>query len=183
MQLKIYSPKGCSTSAWAGGTTTELWIWPEDGNYASRNFQARISSATVNLEESDFTALPNVVRYITPLSGRFTLSHPDGRTVTMAPLDEPYRFDGGIATHCSGKVTDFNLMLKGVEGNMTVMDGQLTVDSEICCVYPVGGGDVTVNGKALCLESGGYAVIHLEKGEQAVIEAAKAIVCRIFINN
>ena len=181
MQIETYSPKGRSTSVWAGGVTTELWILPQDGDYASRNFQARISSATVRLEESDFTALPGVVRYITPLSGGFTLSHPDGRTVTMSPLDEPYCFDGGAATHCSGKATDFNLMLKGVKGSMTVNGGPLTVCDGICCVYPVDGGDVTVNGKALCLEPGGLAVIHLEKDERATIEVARAIVCRIFI--
>ena len=181
MQIKIYSKNGRSTSSWAGGSTTELWLWPEDGDYASRNFLARISSAAVSLEESDFTALPGVVRYITPLSGGFTLSHPGGRTVTMAPLDEPYCFDGGAATHCSGKATDFNLMLKGVRGSMTVTGGQLTVDGGICCIYPVDGGDVTVNGKALGVESGGLAVIRLGKGERAVIETAKAIVCRIII--
>ncbi len=181
MQIKIYSPKGLPTSTWAGGVTTELWIWPEDGDYASRNFQARISSATVRLEESDFTALPGVVRYITPLSGGFTLSHPDGRTVNMAPLDEPYRFDGGATTHCSGKATDFNLMLKGVDGNMIMMNGQLTESAGICCVYPLDGGDVTVEGKALGLEKGGLAVIHLCKGERVTIEASRAIVCRIFI--
>ena len=181
MQIKIYSPKSCSTSVWAGGVTTELWIWPEDGNYASRNFQVRISSATVRLEESDFTALPGVVRYITPLSGGFTLSHPDGRTVTMAPLEKPYRFDGGIATHCSGKATDFNLMLKGVEGSMMVIGGQLTVGAGICCVYPVDDGDVTVEGKTLELEPGGLAVIHLEKDERAAIKVDRAIVCKISI--
>ena len=181
MQINIYSPKGRSTSVWAGGVTTELWLWPEDGDYASRNFLARISSAAVSLEESDFTALPGVVRYITPLSGGFTLNHADGRAVTMAPLDEPYCFDGGAATQCSGKATDFNLMLKGVRGNMTVIGGQLTVNSGICCVYPVDGGDVTVDGKALNLQTGSLAVIHLEKDERVVIGAAKAIVCRIFI--
>ena len=180
MQIKMYSPKG-RTSTWAGGATTELWIWPEDGDYALRNFQVRISSATVRLDESDFTALPGVVRYITPLSGGFTLSHPDGRTVIMAPLDKPYCFDGGTATHCSGKATDFNLMLKGVKGNMTVMRGQFTVDGGICCVYPVDGGDVKVDGQALGLEQGGLTVIHLENGEHISIDTTTAIVCRIFI--
>ena len=181
MQIKTYSSNGRSTSTWAGGATTELWLLPEDGDYASRNFNARISSATVRLEESDFTALPGVVRYITPLSGGFTLSHPDGRTITMSSMDEPYRFDGGIATHCIGKATDFNLMLKGVDGSMTLMSGQITADEGFCCVYPVDGGDVTVNGKALGVEPGGIAVIHLCKDERATIEATKAIVCRIFI--
>lgn len=181
MQIKIYSPNGLSTSTWSGGVTTELWIWPKDGDYSSRNFQARISSATVLLEESDFTALPGVVRYITPLSGGFILSHRDGRTVTMAPLSEPYRFDGGTATHCSGKATDFNLMLKGVEGSMTIMSGQLTESAGICCVYPVDSGDVTVDGKALGIEKGGLAVIRLHKGERVTIEATRAIVCKICI--
>ena len=181
MRIKIYSTKSRSTSSWAGGSTTELWIWPEDGDYASRDFRARISSATVLLEESDFTALHGIVRYITPLSGGFTLSHPDGRAVTMAPLDKPYCFDGGIATHCSGKATDFNLMLKGVKGNMMVMSGQLTVNADICCIYPVEGSHLTVEGGTLNIESGDMVVIHLEKGEHAAIEAAKAIVCRIFI--
>ena len=180
MQIKIYSPKGRSTSAWSGGVTTELWIWPEDGDYASRNFKARISSATVRLDESDFTALPGVVRYITPLCGGFTLSHPDGRTVTLAPFDGPYCFNGGIATHCTGKATDFNLMLKGVKGNMTVMSGQLTVNGGICCIYPV-DGVVKIDGKSTESEPGGLVVIHLENGECTTIEAIKAIICRIFL--
>lgn len=181
MQIKIYSENDRSASVWSGGVTNELWIFPEDGDYASRNFSARISSATVRLEESDFTALPGVIRYITPLSGGFTLSHPDGRTVTMAPLDEPYRFDGGVATHCSGKATDFNLMLKGVEGSMSIMSGQLTVDDGICCVYPLNGGDVTVNGKTLSLKSGDLVVIRPEQCERASIETPKAIVCKIYV--
>lgn len=181
MQIKIFSKKDCSTCVWAGGVTTQLWIWPEDGDYASRNFLARISSAEVRLEESDFTVLPGVDRFITPLNGGFILSHPDGRKITMAPLDEPYFFDGGEATHCLGKATDFNLMLKGVEGSMKVISGQIEANSGFCCVYPLDGSDVTVDGKALGLKSGDLVVIRSEKGEQAVIEVARAIVCRILL--
>lgn len=180
MHIKIYSQKDRPTSTWAGGTTTELWILPEDGNYALRDFQARISSATVRLKESDFTALPGIIRYITPLSGGFTLSHPDGKTVTMSPFDAPYRFDGGAATHCLGKATDFNLMLKGVDGCMTVLSGKLTVNAGICCIFPI-DGDVTVDGKVLGLNPDDFAVIHLRKNEQATIETVKAIVCTILV--
>lgn len=181
MQIKIYSQKDHKTSTWAGGTTTELWLLPPDGDYASRNFQARISSATVRLQESDFTSLPGVVRYITPLQGGFTLSHPDGKTITMSPLEKPYRFDGGISTHCSGMATDFNLMLKGVEGEMTIMRGKLTVDAGICCVYPICSEKVSVNGRELGMTPGDLAVIHMEKGERSVLEASEAIVCKIFV--
>lgn len=181
MQIKIYPKKENRTSAWAGGSTTELWILPQDGDYASRNFTARISSATVRLQESDFTALPGVTRYITPLSGGFVLSHPDGRTISMAPLDEPYRFDGSIATHCRGTATDFNLMLKGVDGSMTILRGRQTVTGGICCVYPLSGSDVAVNGKVLDTAPGDLVVIRTDSGEQIVIKSAQAILCKIFI--
>lgn len=64
------------TSTWSGGTTTELFLYPENGSYAARDFLFRISSATVDLEESDFTPLQGVERYITPLEGSFVLAHP-----------------------------------------------------------------------------------------------------------
>lgn len=180
MRIKIISQKDRHTSTWAGGFTNELWIFPQNGSYASRNFQARISSATVQLQESDFTILPGVIRYITPLNGGFTLSHPDGQTITMAPLDTPYRFDGGIATHCIGTATDFNLMLKGVDGDMTIVRGRQTVYGGIYCVYPI-SGNVTVNDKVFSVNHGELLVIRTENGEQAVIETLEAILCKIFI--
>ena len=48
-----------STSAWSGGATTEIRIMPEGSRYADREFLWRLSSATVEVEESTFTALPD----------------------------------------------------------------------------------------------------------------------------
>ena len=106
------------TGSWSGGTTTQLYLYPEDGSYANRDFLFRISSATVVLEESDFTPLPGVERYIVPLEGGFVLTHPGMPSVELSPLAPPYRFPGDIPTHCVGSATDFNLMLKGCEGMM-----------------------------------------------------------------
>ena len=49
--------------------TTELSIAPENGNYQSRDFLWRLSSATVELEESTFTSLPDFDRIILTLEG------------------------------------------------------------------------------------------------------------------
>ena len=56
--------KGCTispfvVSSWSGGTTTQVGIAPAGAVYASRDFMWRVSSATVDLEVSDFTALPD----------------------------------------------------------------------------------------------------------------------------
>lgn len=118
MKISHLTAADFRTSSWSGGTTTELYLYPEDGSYANRDFLFRISSATVELEESDFTALPGVERYITPLEGSFVLTHPGSSPVILPPLGLPYRFWGDVPTHCVGRATDFNLMLKGCDGVM-----------------------------------------------------------------
>lgn len=52
------------TSKWSGGSTTELYIYPPQAVYREGNFKCRISSATVEVEKSDFTSLPGVKRYL-----------------------------------------------------------------------------------------------------------------------
>ena len=52
------SPEDYVCSVWSDGTTTQLLIAPEGAHYAARDFLWRVSSATVELDESDFTPLP-----------------------------------------------------------------------------------------------------------------------------
>ena len=116
--ITVRNAEQYQTSVWSGGTTTQLFIYPEDGDYKEGTFQARISSATVELQKSSFTSLPGVKRYLMTLKGHLDMIH---GVNTKAEL-EPYEvdcFDGGVPTVSYGKVTDFNLMLKnGADGRM-----------------------------------------------------------------
>ena len=159
MDIRHLTPMDYKMSSWSGGTTTEIFIWPEGASYAAREFFLRISSATVDLEESDFTALPGVMRYIVPLQGGFTLSHPGEKPVVLAPLDQPYRFSGEIPTHCVGKATDFNLMLKGVEGIMEICRDQVPVLRGLTCLYAPDGATVLLEGEERCLAEGDSLLI------------------------
>ncbi len=160
MKTLHLTEKDYRTSAWSGGTTTEIFIWPENGSYARREFAFRISSARVDLPESDFTALPGVERYITPLTGGFTLTHGVGAPMVLGPLAEPYRFDGGIDTHCVGQATDFNLMLKGVAGEMTLCRGTATIRPGFNGLY--------------ALEEGLFGNVRLEKGDFLAVFAQES---------
>lgn len=100
-----------STSEWSGGTTTELGIGPEGSRYAERDFLWRISSATVELEESTFTALPAYDRIIMTLEGEMELCHNGGTWIHLSAF-ETHSFAGGDETVSRGKVRDFNLMMK-----------------------------------------------------------------------
>lgn len=151
-----------ATSAWSGGTTTQLLIWPENGDYGRREFQVRISSAVVELEESDFTPLDGVLRYITPLAGGFTLTHPGKAPVVMAPLDAPYRFSGGESTHCVGRAADLNLMLKGVDGEMVRSSGATAIRPGLNAFFAPGARCYQLGGQTLAMEAGELLVVFAE---------------------
>ena len=175
MRIIHLTKKDYKVGLWSGGSTTELFIWPEGADYAKREFKLRVSSARVDLEESDFTPLLGVTRYITPLTGGFTLTHPGCEPVVQGPLAEPYRFSGEIQTHCVGRVTDFNLMLKGVGGEMLLCRDSWQLRPGFNCLYAV--ADTTVNlGEGYALKTGELLVAFAEEACTAQV-SAKAIAC------
>ena len=158
------------TAAWSGGTTTELLIGPRDAVYADRDFLFRISSATVDLEESLFTALPDYDRFIATLEGTITLSHDGGEPVVLEPF-QVHAFDGGSRTLSLGRCRDFNLMLrKGkVSGNVTSLTvthpsvRRLDAGTETALLFCAGGS---------CAVSGPYETFRLSSGESLLMEDA-----------
>lgn len=112
MPIEIIKNRDLKTSEWSGGTTTELYIFPENGNYAERNFTFRVSSATVDVEESCFTSLVGIKRLIMPLDGVLELKHKNHHSCVLKKNDIDV-FLGDWETSSKGKVTDFNLMLNG----------------------------------------------------------------------
>lgn len=50
LSIKTIRKKQCKVSAWSGGITKELYIYPEGSSYLSRNFKWRLSSAQVDKE-------------------------------------------------------------------------------------------------------------------------------------
>ncbi|MDO7205115.1 HutD family protein [Paraclostridium bifermentans] len=74
-KIKIVKEQGQKINKWSGGITNQLYIYPENSSYENRNFKWRISSATVEAEESEFTKLPNIQRKIMVLDGGLLLRH------------------------------------------------------------------------------------------------------------
>ena len=103
-------------SNWSGGTTTQLLIWPQNADYQSKDFSFRISSATVELEESVFTHLPKVHRFLSILDGELQLNvkHDSEENVLTLKEKEIFEFEGDWEVKSKGQVRDFNLMLKDI---------------------------------------------------------------------
>ena len=117
----VRTEKDYKVSKWSGGDTTELYLYPEDGDYKSGNFQLRISSATVEVDRSELTSLPGVDRYLMIFQGHLDMIHGEKEKISLEPYEVDH-FDGGVPTVSYGKVVDFNLMLKnGARGRMEAL--------------------------------------------------------------
>ncbi len=109
-------------SSWTGGQTKELAIFPEISRYLERNFIWRLSSATIEQEESVFSQIPDYDRVIMVLDGEVVLSYEGERVARLKSLEQD-RFDGAWKTKSFGKITDYNLMVrKGNEGFLDLIN-------------------------------------------------------------
>lgn len=122
MKWKLLTRDDYVTTNWSGGTTTQLAIAPEGAVYADRDFLWRLSSATVELDHSDFTPLPDYNRWLSVLRGEIQLKIGADAPVPVAP-GKVVAFDGGVPVESWGRCVDFNLMVrKGRgEGAVTVL--------------------------------------------------------------
>ena len=118
MTIRIVQKGSQKTANWSGGTTTELFIYPPDASYESREFLFRISTAMCTQAESTFTNLPSTRRILMPLDENLRLQHAGRPPVDLAPgmCDV---FSGEETTRSYGSCRDFNLMLRGAaQGSM-----------------------------------------------------------------
>lgn len=168
-------PEHYVVSQWSGGKTVQLGIAPEGAVYADRDFLWRLSSATVELEESDFTPLPDYMRLISVLQGEMRLSHDGAPMIRLQPY-VVHSFDGGIPTHSEGRCVDFNLMLRKGRcrgslqalraeqaGAVSLSPAVLSMQHDTDCTFAVycGQGSVRVSacGQSAVLKAGETALL------------------------
>lgn len=182
MDMILLRPEDYITTQWSGGTTTQLAISPRGAIYAERDFLWRLSSATVDLEESDFTALPDYHRWISTLHGDMVLAHNGGEALTLHPYDV-HEFEGSDATHSWGKCKDFNLMLRKGKADGSIrairVNGgafSFRTPTQAHCMTLLycaeGNAAVRCGGKMLGVTAGESILIEDAAGTPATIESA-----------
>jgi hypothetical protein len=121
IRLALARKEEQSVGTWAGGTTTQLAIWPPESDYIRRDFLWRISTAHVDLEESVFTSMPGFRRLLMVLEGKVQLNHQGRREVDLGAFGQD-EFDGGWTTTSRGRCVDFNLMMAAeCKGRLTAL--------------------------------------------------------------
>ncbi|MBR4879829.1 MAG: HutD family protein [Clostridia bacterium] len=108
--MLLLSRNNALLSKWSGGTTAQLMIFPESSEYKDRDFDYRISVATIDDETSTFTSLPDYHRYMVALSDKINITN-NGQPVQLNRC-ELYEFEGADSVESFGKAVDLGIMCR-----------------------------------------------------------------------
>lgn len=97
------------TTKWSGGQTQEIYIFPGNSSYHSKDFEFRISTATVSKAGAPFTPLLGYHRILMPLRKPMRLEVND-RIVKVPPF-KTYYFSGSDHVDSLEKNIDLNIMV------------------------------------------------------------------------
>ena len=162
--VTLLRAKDFQVSDWSGGKTKQLYLSPPTGHYGKRDFDYRLSTATVELAESQFSDLSGFHRILMSLDHTLHLHNASRQAETVLAPFTPYFFEGSDSITSRGTCTDFNLIYSDhYQGQMiAISDGQeLSRDEEIQFIYAL--GDLTVTGTDL-------PALNLEADELLIVE-------------
>jgi environmental stress-induced protein Ves len=187
MQINLTRKQELKTNTWLGGTTTQLAIYPKEAVYKKLDFVFRISTATIDVEQSTFTSLPNVSRIIMVLNGELTIQHKNQYSKQLKKFDAD-SFSGNWETSGVGKATDFNIMTTGrtkasLEGFLVQekTSKEFIADGDMLAVY-VSAGEINI--ESTLLLQGDIALMSPEqKNEKIILQAihkADIVIAQIY---
>lgn len=121
MSTKIVPFESLTASVWNGGKTFQYYIYPLKSDYVDKDFYYRVSSATIEVEESSFTQFKGYNRYLIMLDHNLNIKH-NGIIKSFNPL-EVFSFDSNDEVISYSKGTDFNLMVSKQLDNTSIYIG------------------------------------------------------------
>lgn len=155
MKCRVIRETEYVTTQWAGGKTSQIVISPADAVFAERTFDWRISRATVEAQESNFTRMPGFKRFLYLINGDTKL-HYHGTVKNLKP-ESVICFDGGLKIRSVGQGTDLNLIMnENTEGYIEQKKAAPGEDIEIenlygadyCLIYML-RGQIRVSGQTV----------------------------------
>ena len=156
-------------SDWSGGKTKQLYLSPPTGHYGKRDFDYRLSTATVELVESQFSDLSGYHRILMSLDHTLHLHNASRQEETVLAPFTPYFFEGSDSITSRGTCTDFNLIYSDhYQGQMLAISDreELSQDEAIQFIYALSDLMVTGTGlPSLNLETGQLLIVEKEAQE------------------
>ena len=167
--ITLLSANDFQVSDWSGGKTKQLYLSPPTGHYGKRDFDYRLSTATVELAESQFSDLSSFHRILMSLDHTLHLHNASRQEETVLAPFTPYFFEGSDSITSRGTCTDFNLIYSDhYQGQMLAISDreELSQDEAIQFIYALSDLMVTGTGlPSLNLETGQLLIVEKEAQE------------------
>ena len=162
--ITLLSANDFQVSDWSGGKTKQLYLSPPTGHYGKREFDYRLSTATVELAESQFSDLSGFHRILMSLDHTLHLHNASRQEETVLAPFTPYFFEGSDSITSRGTCTDFNLIYSDhYQGQMLAISDreELSQDEALQFIYAL--SDLMVTGT-------GLPSLNLETGQLLIVE-------------
>ncbi|MDD2982587.1 MAG: HutD family protein [Crocinitomicaceae bacterium] len=145
MNIKIISKNDITPSIWDGGKTYEYVISPADSTYAARDFDFRISSASIEKTPSNFTNFQGYKRYLVMLGNDLKIKRND--VAEAYSKNEIFAFDSADQIQSFSLGTDFNLMIQkeGRPFNLEVKTLNDDLESSVVFIFTLEETSVKIN--------------------------------------
>lgn len=165
MHIEFIAKESATASQWTGGQTKEYSIYPKEALYGDRNFNFRISSATIEAIPSEFTKFEGYHRYLAMLDGQLQLTingidkqYQNHELFTFQSMDD-------ITSYTLG--TDFNLMLRNdiVDEVVEVRNQPFLTNQPFILLFALEEGTVEIKEDSLVLQPWDAVLIANEQKE------------------
>lgn len=176
MNFKIISKNDLIPSIWEGGKTYEYFISPTDSNYSNRDFDFRISSASIEKSPSNFTRFESYQRYLIMLDADLKINR-NGKEENYAQL-EIFDFDSNDEIQSFSIGNDFNLMVRK-SGNPFEIIVQMLNDiykNPWMFVFAIEETKIILNEKEIRLNVNDLLVLENDRIESISIESNQEVI-------
>ena len=165
MNITIISKNDITPSIWDGGKTYEYFISPADSSYSNRDFDFRISSATIEKTPSDFTNFKGYHRFLVMLDNDLSIKRNN--------IDEHYskheifEFDSADKIQSFSLGNDFNLMVRNGSKpfDLKVKSLDNTYKNKMIFAFAIQETILTINQQEVKLNENDLLLIDNEQNE------------------
>lgn len=159
MKVTHIKKRSIVPSQWSGGATYEYLIYPSTSTYTARDFDFRISSASIDDVPSVFTKFNGYQRYLVMLDGSLDCVHNEVKEQYAQHALFSFKSSDVIASYTTGN--DFNLMIRDdIAAEVRVCDSlDVVKTSRFCMLYALQEGAVFIQDVMYTVEIGDCLLI------------------------
>ena len=175
MDIKIIKKNEIQPQIWEGGKTFQYFIFPEQSSYTDRNFDFRISSATIEKVPSAFTRFSGYKRFLVMLDEDLSIEKNGKREYYLE--HEVFDFDSSDEIQSFSLGSDFNLMVKKQHQKSSVLVAKTFIStSDFIFVFALVGTRISVDNQPFALETGNLLLVKNNSRESIILRSETPVI-------